>query len=148
MRKTSRQPRRTPAKTPAAGEKHGDEHDAPLSEADKAKLKNELASYDKALRQIKQYRDAIHKATTGGALDSSHGPLDRLDLVLEWLPDIARKSEIPKSRWEAIVTNAQNLRDLFDRIHKNIDDGKPPGYEAVAADIDKAIAALEAAGGK
>lgn len=129
------------SKTPG---KHADPHDIPLTQEEKDQLKKDVATYQKALAHIKQYRDTIKKETTGGVPAKAHRSLDKLDLVLEWLPEIAQKSNIPKDQWATIGSNAQKLRELFNKVHQNIDDGNPPNYEAVDADIEKSIKALEA----
>ena len=64
--------------------------------------------------------------------------------VLQWLPDIAQTSKVPKDHWQAIGENTQALRDAFNVLHANIDAGKEPGYETVAAEIKVAVETLAA----
>lgn len=123
--------------------KHADPHDVPMTQEEKDQLKKDVATYDKALTHIKQFRDTIKKETTDGVPEKAHRPLDKLDLVLEWLPEIAQKSNVPKDQWEAVGSNAQKLRELFNKVHANIDAGEAPNYDAVAEGIEKSVTALE-----
>lgn len=132
------------AKKTGAPEKAVDPHDVPMTDAEKKQLKEEVATYDKALAHIKEFRDTIKKETTEGTPAKAHRALDKLDLVLEWLGEIAKTSNVPKDQWGTIGSNAQKLRELFNKVHANIDAGKAPDYEAVGADIDTSVSALEA----
>ena len=60
--------------------------------------------------------------------------MDQADLVLQWLPQIARDSGVPKEHWEEINTTANDLRTLFEKVHQNIDDQKHPDFASVAQD--------------
>ena len=125
-------------------DKTADPHDIPLTDSEKKQLREDVATYDKALTHIKQFRDTIKKETTGGTDAKAHRALDKLDLVLEWLPEIAQNSNVPKDQWKTIGANAQKLKELFNKVHDKIDKNKAPNYEAVAADIETSIKALEA----
>ena len=70
--------------------------------------------------------------------------MDLLEFVLQWLPEVAQNSNVPKDDWQSIGENSQKLREAFNVVHANIDDGKAPGYEAVAAEIDAAVEVLAA----
>lgn len=115
---------KTDGKSPQAGtpDKQADPHDIPLTDDEKKQLRQDVASFDKALAHIKQFRDTIKKETTEGVPAKSHRSLDKLDLVLEWLPEIAQKGNVPKDQWQTIGSNAQKLRELFNKVHQNIDD--------------------------
>jgi hypothetical protein len=43
-----------------------------------------------------------------------------------------------------VNTAAQGLRDSFNAVHAQIDAGETPDYDAVAADVDSALARLRA----
>lgn len=121
-----------------------DPHDVPLTEEEKIQLRKDNEDYVDAVAHIQSYRDTIRTETTEGNPAKAHRALDNLDLVLEWLPEIAQKSGVPKSKWEEVNTTAQKLRDHFNAVHANIDDGKDPGYASVSAEIDKGVEALAA----
>ena len=72
---------------------------------------------------------------------------DELDFVLDWLPEIAQDIDIPKEEWEEINTTSRELRDSFNKVHANIDEGKEPDYAAVDDEIDAAIERLDAIDG-
>ena len=97
-----------------------------------------------AVACIKKYREDIEVAAGGGVSGQTHRPLDELDIVLKWLPGIARDSKVAKDQWEAIDTSAQQLRELFEKVHGHIDDNKNPDFPLVAKAVDQAIARLEA----
>lgn len=117
-----------------------DPDDVPITEAD-VKMP---ADYTAAIPQIKSYRDTIQQAVEAGNPSKAHRPLDELDIVLNKLPAIAKKSGIAKEHWETINTSAQELRNLFNQVHSAIDEKREPDYQAVAQPIDEAISRLEA----
>ena len=121
---------------------HGDDpHDVKITEADVKKP----ADYKDAVARIKEYRKDIEAKAGGDVPGKSHRPLDELDIVLKWLPGIARDSNVPKNQWETINTNTQKLRELFEKVHQNIDNKKNPDFPGVAKDVDETIGRLEAA---
>lgn len=122
---------------------HVDPHDIPLTEADIEAIKTDLASYEDALAKIKEHRDAIRDAIAAGDPPTAHRPLDELDIVLEHLATVARENDVPKSAWETVNTSAQQIRELFNKVHAQIDAGKKPDYEAVSGEVDAALGALE-----
>ena len=73
----------------------------------------------------------------------AHRSLDELDVVLEYLPTVARNNNIPKSQWENVNTSTQQIRESFNKLHAQIDGGEKVDYAAVAGDIDAALASLE-----
>ncbi len=129
--------------TPHDGEEV-DPHDVPLTEAEIEQLRKDNATYAEAIAHIQSYRDTIRDETTDGSPAKAHRSLDNLDLVLEWLPEIAQQSGVPKSNWEEVNTAAQNLRDLFNKVHANIDAGNDPDYPAVADEIDSSVEVIAA----
>jgi hypothetical protein len=118
-----------------------DPHDVAITEADVKKP----ADYKDAVVRIKSYRDAIQRDTATDTPGLAHRSLDELDIVLKWLPGIARDSNVPKSQWETINTTSQELRGLFEKVHKNIDDKKTPDFPTVAKAVEEGIGRLEAA---
>ncbi|HUG90733.1 MAG TPA: hypothetical protein VML55_07870 [Planctomycetaceae bacterium] len=127
--------------TPGAGH---DPHDVPLTEQEIEELQQQTAGYGDAVKHIQQFRDTIRQETTEGAPAKAHRALDKLDLVLERLPEIARDSGVPRDRWEEVNTTAQDLRELFNQVHANIDSGKAPDYASVGERIDRGVDALAA----
>jgi len=121
-----------------------DPHDVPLTEEEIAQLKADTAQYQDAVDRIQQYQKTIQQETTGGEPAKAHRALDNLDVVLERLPEAAKNSGVPKEKWQEVNETGQALRDLFNQVHANIDDGKDPNYETVADQIDAKIAALAA----
>lgn len=122
-----------------------DPHDVPLTEEEIAQLKEDTAEYQAAVDHLKQYRDTIRDETSAGEPAKAHRALDNADWVLQWLPEVAQNSDVPRDQWQTVGENAQKIRDLFNQVHANIDEGKAAGYESVAADVDAAITELESA---
>ena len=121
-------------------------HDVPVTEEQKTKLKEETAKLSGAVAKIKEFRNATEEETKGGIPENpykAHQALDQADLVLQWLPQIARDSGVPKEHWEEVNTTANDLRTLFEKVHQNIDDQKHPDFASVAQAIDQKIARLE-----
>jgi hypothetical protein len=118
-----------------------DPHDVAITEADVKKP----ADFKDAVARIKTYRDAIERDTATKTPGLAHRPLDELDIVLKWLPGIAKDSKAPKSQWETINTTAQELSELFKKVHTNIDEKKDPDFPGVAQAVKDGIGKLEAA---
>jgi hypothetical protein len=106
-------------------------------------LEDGIADYSDALTKIKSFRDTIRDSVAAGKPSKAHRPLDELDVILNHLPQVARDSNIPKSDWEAVNTTAQQVRDLFNKVHADIDSGNEPDYTSVSDGIDKAIETLD-----
>lgn len=123
------------------GESESD--DVALTQEEIETLENEIADYADALTKIKSFRDTIRDSVAAGRPTKAHRPLDELDVVLNHLPEVARDSNVPRSDWEAVNTNAQKLRDLFNKVHADIDGGREPDYASAAEDIDTTIQSLE-----
>ena len=124
-----------------SGESESD--DVALTQEEIEALENEITDYADALARIKSFRDTIRDSVAAGNPTKAHRPLDELDVVLNRLPEVARDSNVPRSDWEAVNTNTQKLRELFNKVHANIDAGQEPDYASVAEDIDKTIQSLE-----
>jgi uncharacterized protein YqeY len=120
-----------------------DPHDVPMTAEEVQQLKASIKDYQDALKRIRSYRDKIRSETTTGDPRLAHRSLDELDLVLDWLPEIAEKSGVPRTNREDVTKAAQQLQDLFGKIHKKIDAHQKPDYAAVANDIEAAIKKLE-----
>lgn len=122
-----------------------DPHDVPITEEQKAALREQTAKFADAVATIKQFRDEIEKETAAGIPENpfqAHQALDKADLVLQWLPEIARQSGVAKEHWETINTSANALRTLFEQVHQNIDSRQNPDFAAVAGEIDEKLAGL------
>ena len=120
--------------------------DIPLTEKEKKALKASIKDYKGGLAKVKAYRDKIRKecSSADGDPEKAHRSLDELALVLEWLPEFAKKSGVPEGSLEDLTKSAQKLADLFDKVHQNIDKKKAPNYQAVAKGIEAEIKKLEA----
>lgn len=121
-----------------------DPHDVPLTDEEKEQLRQETATYAAAVQHIQSFRDTVRQETTEGEPAYAHRALDKLDLVLERLPEVAAESGVPRDQWETVTTASQQLRDLFNQVHANIDEGKTPDYEAVSDEIDQNVEKLAA----
>jgi hypothetical protein len=132
----------TVSETAATPDEHADPHDVPMTEAEIEQLKQETATYPAAVEQLKSFRETIQTETTGGEPAKAHRSLDKADLVLQWLPEIAQNSNVAKESWETVGENAQKVRDAFGKVHANIDAGTAPDYAAVQSDVDAGMDAL------
>lgn len=116
-----------------------DPDDVPITEADVARPQD----YADAVRRIEGFRDTIRDEIAAGRPTKAHRALDELDIVLNWLPGVARDSAVPKERWEDVNTTAQEIRGLFNKAHSRIDAKQEPDYGSVSEDIDRAIDKLK-----
>jgi hypothetical protein len=121
-------------------------HDVPITEEQKAELRKETAKFPDAVAKIKEFRNATEAETKNGIPQNPHNAhqaLDKADLLLQWLPGIARDSGVPVEQLETVTTTANDLRTLFEQVHQNIDNKKDPNFAGVAEEIDKKIGQLE-----
>jgi hypothetical protein len=131
----------------AEGEDDYNPHDVPITEEQKTELREQTAQFVDAVATIKQFRNEVEQETAAGIPANpykAHQALDKADLVLQWLPEVARNSGVAKEHWEAINTSANELRTLFEQVHQNIDNKQDPNFAAVADAIEQKVAGLEA----
>ncbi len=118
-----------------------DSDDVHITADDVERPKNYAAAVDR----IKAYRNTIRDEIAAGRPSKAHRPLDEASYVLEWLPEIVQESGIAKEHWEQINVSAQTIRESFDQVHARIDNQQEPEFQAIGADVQQAIGALEAA---
>ena len=124
-----------------------DPHDMPITEEQKKQLREETAKFADAVDRIKTLRDVVQKETKDGLPENpfaAHQALDRADLVVQWLPEIARDSGVAKEHWEKVNTAANELREAFDKVHLNIDNKVDPDFASVEQQMDVRIRELRA----
>lgn len=130
----------------AAGEEEYNPHDVPITDEQKAEMKEATATFQDAVAKIKELRYETEQETKDGIPTNpyvTHQALDRADLVLQWLPQVARDSGVAKEHWEEINTTTNELRTLFEKIHESIDNKQDPNFASVAADMDERLSRLE-----
>ena len=135
------------AETTATDAAEGDynPHDVPITDEQKAQLKEATAKFSDAVAKLKELRTDIEEATKDGIPANpyvAHQALDTGDLVLQWLPQAASDSGVAKEHWEEINTTASELRTLLDRIHENVDNKQDPDFASVATEMDEKLARL------
>jgi len=133
--------------TPAAeaGDDEYNPHDVPLTEEQKQQLREQVVDIPKAVEVLQQLRDATERQTKDGIPENPyevHQSLDKADLVLSWLREITTDSGVAKEHWEEVNTTANDLRNLFDRVHQNVDSKRDPDFASVAGEIDAKLARL------
>jgi hypothetical protein len=129
-----------------AGETEYNPHDAPITAEQKTQLQEETARFGDAVAKIKELCNAIEAETKDGIPQqpyAAHQALDKADLVLKWLPQVARDSGVAKEHWEEINTAANDLRTLLEKVHHNIDNKQDPNFASVAQALDQKISRLE-----
>ncbi|NOZ39807.1 MAG: hypothetical protein GXP24_06225 [Planctomycetes bacterium] len=129
----------TPAATQSNLAPSEEDHPAPITAEDVERP----ASFRDAIPRIISYRDNIRGFIDAGKPHSTHVPLDELDFVLSWLPELAQEDNIPRTFWEPINTTAQEIRELFNKVHARLDAEEEANYGEVAEDVDKAIRRLQ-----
>lgn len=129
-----------------ASEDEYNPHDVPITDEQKAQMKEATATFDDAVAKIKELRDETEEETKDGIPTNpyvTHQALDKADLVLQWLPQVARDSGVAKEHWEEINTTANDLRTLFEKVHESIDNKQDPDFASVASDMDEKLSRLE-----
>jgi len=132
-------------KPAAEGKGDYNPHDVPITEEQKAELQKETAKFHDAVAKLKELRNATEAETKNGIPQNpfkAHQALDKADLLLQWLPGIARSSGIPMEQLELVTTRANDLRTLFEQVHQNIDNKRDPNFVSVATEIDQKIGQL------
>jgi hypothetical protein len=123
-----------------------DPHDVPITDAQIDQLKRDTAEFGGAVQTIKDLCQRIEDETRDGIPQQpyeAHQALDKADLVLQWLPQIARDSGVAKDQWEQINVTANELRTALDTIHHRIDNKEEPDYASVSQDVGQKISQLE-----
>ncbi len=124
-----------------------DPHDVPITEEQKQQLREETAKFADAVAKVEELRNIVQRETQDGSPENPlevHQALDKADLVVQWLPEIARDSGVPKEDWEQVTTAANELRELFDKVHLNIDNKADPDFASVQQQMDARIGELQA----
>jgi len=124
-----------------------DPHDVPITEEQKQQLREETAKFADAVARIKKFRDAVEQETKDGLPANpfeAHQALDKADLLTQWLPKTAQDSGVAMEHLETVTPAAEELRELFDKIHLNIDNRVDPDFVSVKQQMDARIAELEA----
>jgi len=122
-------------------------HDVPITDEQKQQLREETAKFADAVAKVKELRDAVERETKNGIPANpfeAHQALDKADIIVQWLPEIARDSGVAKEHWETVTTAANELREFFDKVHLNIDNKVDPDFASVQQKMDARIAELEA----
>jgi len=133
--------------TPAAeaGDDEYNPHDVPITEEQKQQLFEQVAQFPKAVEVLQQLRDATERETKDGIPENPyevHQSLDKADLVLTKLPDIARDWGVAREHWAEVNTTANDVRNLFEKVHQNVDNKQDPDFASVAGEIDAKLARL------
>ena len=122
-------------------------HDMPITEEQKQQLREETAKFGGAVAKVKELRNAVERETKNGIPANpfeAHQALDKADIIVQWLPEVARNSNVPKDKWETVTTAANELREMFDKVHLNIDNKVDPDFASVQQKMDARIAELAA----
>ncbi len=127
----------SPPDSPVSGGAHQQEEEH-LSAEDVPRPEN----YSAAVSRIGDYCSTIRKALDEKDNLTAHRALDELNFVIEWLPEIAQESNVPKRHWESLNTASQELRELFDAVHMQLDEGNRPDYAAIAPQVDSYMETL------
>jgi hypothetical protein len=121
-------------------------HDVPITEEQKAQLKADTAQFGAAVEMTRELTNTIKEETKAGIPDNpyqAHQALDKADLVLQWLPHVARDSGMAKEHWEEINTTANQLRTLFENVHQRIDNRQDPDFASVENELNQMITRLD-----
>ena len=124
-----------------------DPHDVPITDEQKEQLRKETEKFADAVAKVKELRDTVERETRDGIPKNpfeAHQALDKADIIVQWLPKIARDSGVAKEHWETVNTAANELREAFDKVHLNIDAKVDPGFTAVKQSMDARLAELQA----
>jgi hypothetical protein len=120
-------------------------HDVPITEEQKAQLKADTAQFGAAVETIRELANTIKEETKAGIPDNpyqAHQALDKADLVLQWLPQVARDSGVAKECWEEVNTTANQLRTLLEQVHERIDNRQDPDFASVENELNQMIIRL------
>lgn len=124
-----------------------DPHDVPITEEQKKQLRAETAKFSDAVAKVNELKDAVQSETKDGIPANpfmAHQALDKADIIVQWLPEIARNSGVAKEHWETVTVAANELREGFDKVHQNIDSKVDPDFASVKQQMNAKIAELEA----
>ena len=84
-------------------------------------------------------QDDLEKAS-----QQAHAPLHGIGRLLEALPDLAKKANLPPEDSETVKKSVDTLFQAYGSVDDALHVGKEPDYKAVADQIDDAMAGIEA----
>lgn len=119
------------------GHEHGHTHDH----------HNRPTSLHAAVSELKEIRETVGAAMENGSPDDAHGALHDVGALLEVLPEIAADTDLPREKWEEAKAQNDKLFDAFgviDKAFHTAGGDKVAAHAQVSAEIDEAIAGLEA----
>jgi hypothetical protein len=113
----------------------GDEHPRPVN-------------FAAGVRELKEHyleiKKAFEQADMEKAIEQAHEPLHAVGDILEALPDLAKQSNLPPEELQTVKKSVDALFEGYGSVDDALHEGKEPNYQAVAANIDQAMAAMEA----
>jgi hypothetical protein len=100
-------------------------------------------SFEQAVAQLQQHRDAVRDAFAAGTPDACHDALHQVGHLLGDLPKIAEASGLSEEQQAAVTEAAGKLMTAFGEIDKTMH-GAADGadYAAVESDVDAAMETL------
>ena len=131
--------------TTEAGDDDYNPHDVPITEEQKQQLLEQIAQFPKAVEVLQQLRNATERETKDGIPENPyevHQSLDKADFVLSRLPRIAKDYRVAREHWSEVNTTANDLRNLFEKVHQNVDNKQDPDFASVAGEMDAKLARL------
>lgn len=121
-------------------------HASPHPDAEETSGEGQFSTprdYSQAVDRLRECRDEISNAVATGDLERAHRPLDKVDWLLNRLPEIARASAVPRRSWEQVVEAGDDLGESLGEIHAEIDAGRKPSFSDRSAAIDDALTRLK-----
>lgn len=102
----------------------------------------EHATFDEAVHELVEMRNAIRDGVAAGDEEAFHGPLHEVGHVLESLESFAEKMEDSANK-TAAVEAVESLFDLFGKVDAKLHGGDGVDYSDVADEIDANVSILE-----
>jgi hypothetical protein len=106
------------------------------------------ANFAVAVADLKEHYQQIKQAFEQGDDGKADEPLHRVGHLLEHLPELARKAELPSDDLEAIEAAAEKMFEAYATVHEPVHNNQPADYAAVADSLDEAMASIEAVANK
>ncbi len=94
--------------------------------------------------QYSAIKKAFEEADTKKALEQAHEPLHVVGEILEVLPELAKQANLSPEDLQTVKKSVDALFEGYGSVDGAVHAGKEPDYKAVAANLDEAMAAIEA----
>jgi hypothetical protein len=92
---------------------------------------------------LKEHHQEIKAAFAAGDAEKAHDPLHHVGELLEALPELGRTAGLSAEQLATLTKSVDQMLAAYGQVDEAMHAGTAPDYDAVAAELDAALAAIE-----